>query len=40
MEAGKQYTLNLHLGVASVKMNASVTPWADDIGNVHVNVPE
>lgn len=40
MEAGKQYTLNLHLGVASVKMNASVTPWADDIGNVDVNVPE
>lgn len=39
MEAGKQYTLNLHLGVASVKMNASVTPW-DDIGNVDVNVPE
>lgn len=40
MEAGKQYTLNLHLGVASVKMNASVTPWADDIGKVDVNVPE
>ena len=40
MEAGKQYTLNLHLGVASVKMNASVTPWADEIGNVDVNVPE
>ena len=40
MEAGKQYTLNLHLGVASVKMNASVTPWADDKGNVDVNVPE
>jgi hypothetical protein len=39
MEAGKQYTLNLHLGVASVKMNASVTPWADDI-DVDVNVPE
>ena len=27
MEAGKQYNIRLHLGITSVKVNASVTEW-------------
>ena len=28
LEAGKKYTVNLHLGMRSVKTTASVTDWA------------
>ena len=40
MEAGKQYTIKIHLGMTSVKMDANVTPWADALDNVDMNVPE
>ena len=40
MEAGKQYTIKIHLGMTSVKINADVTPWADELVNVDINVPE
>ena len=37
MQPGKQYTLHLHLGLASVKADATVTPWADGAtATVHV----
>ena len=37
-EQGKAYTLNLHLGMTSVKLSATVTDWEDVTGTV-VNVP-
>lgn len=30
MQAGIGYTLNIHLGMTSVKVDASVNPWGDD----------
>ena len=33
MEAGKTYTLKLHLGMTSVKVDADVTGWTTDSGN-------
>ena len=32
LEAGKKYTINLHLGLTSVKFDASVTDWATGYG--------
>ena len=32
LEAGKKYTINLHLGLTSVKFDASVTEWAEGYG--------
>ena len=32
LEAGKKYTINLHLGLTSVKFDASVTDWAEGYG--------
>ena len=34
LEAGKIYTIGLHLGMTSVKFDASVTDWTDDATNV------
>jgi hypothetical protein len=31
LEAGKSYTIRLHLGLTSVKFDASVTDWVDDV---------
>lgn len=39
MQAGKRYNVKLHLGMASVKVDASVTAW-DYGGSATVNVPE
>ncbi len=39
IEAGKHYTLRLHLGVASVEATASVTEWQEG-ETVNVEVPE
>lgn len=39
MEAGKQYTISLHLGMTSVKVNADVTPWPEDGVSATVNLP-
>lgn len=40
-EAGKKYTLNLHLGMRTVDFEASVSEWTPYIGNVDLpaNVP-
>lgn len=41
MEAGKKYTISLHLGMTSVKVDASVTPWpTENIISAEVHVPE
>jgi len=37
-EAGKSYTLQLHLGLNSVKFNAEVSPWTDESAQ-DVNLP-
>ena len=40
MEAGKRYNLNIHIGMTSVKFDASVTDWVEDpANNQDVNVP-
>lgn len=39
MEADKQYNIRLHLGMRSVKVTATVTPWADG-ATAPVYVPE
>ena len=39
MQAGKRYNVKLHLGMASVKVDASVTAWEYG-GSATVNVPE
>ena len=39
LSAGKTYTLNLHLGMNSVKVNAQVTEWEEG-GSANVNVPD
>lgn len=38
LEAGKKYTLNLHLGMTSVKMEASVADW-DEGNSADVDLP-
>ncbi len=38
LEAGKSYTINLHLGLTSVKFDAVVTEWADGT-NFNVDLP-
>ena len=38
LEAGKKYTLNLHLGMTSVKVSASVSGW-DDGSEANTDVP-
>lgn len=38
MEAGKFYTLRIHIGMTSVKVEASVTDWDDQAGKI-VNLP-
>jgi hypothetical protein len=39
MEAGKQYNIRLHLGITSVKVNASVTTWPNDGTSADVQLP-
>lgn len=39
LSAGRIYTLNLHLGMTSVKMDAQVTEWEEG-GSANVNVPD
>ena len=38
IQAGYAYTINLHLGMTSVKMNAAVSPWTDANDNVDLPV--
>ena len=38
LEAGKHYIINLHLGLTSVKFDASVTDWVDD-ATFNVDLP-
>ena len=38
MENGKKYTIHLHLGMNSVKIDADVTAWQDDM-STDVNLP-
>jgi hypothetical protein len=40
MEAGKNYYIKLHLGITSVKVDASVTEWTTTEPDPNVNVPE
>lgn len=40
MEAGKKYTLNLHLGMKSVKVEATVSAWDTTEPNANVEVPQ
>lgn len=40
MEAGKGYTINLHLGMTSVKVDATVTGWDDITPAIDVDLPE
>ena len=39
MQAGKQYNINIHLGMVSVKVDASVTAWAEG-ATAEVDLPE
>ncbi len=39
LEAGKAYTVNLHLGMTSVKFEASVTDWVDVTPESDVDLP-
>lgn len=39
MEAGKQYTIKIHLGITSVKVDASVTKWPTDGTSANVQLP-
>ena len=38
IKAGKSYTINLHLGLNSVKLDAEVTPWLEEPAQ-HVDLP-
>ncbi|MBQ8009197.1 MAG: Ig-like domain-containing protein [Bacteroidaceae bacterium] len=38
MEAGKHYILNLHLGMTSVKLNATISDWSDG-GSGNADLP-
>ena len=38
-EAGKVYTIKIHLGMTSVKIEASVQDWAEDVNEPDVNLP-
>ena len=40
MQAGKRYNVKLHLGMASVKVDASVTAWPTDGTEATVEVPK
>jgi hypothetical protein len=40
MEAGKKYDIRLHLGITSVKVDASVTKWPDTGTSADVEVPK
>ena len=40
MQAGKQYNIRLHLGMTSVKVDASVTKWPDTGTSADVEVPK
>ena len=39
LENGKEYTINLHLGMNSVKLDADVTPWVDGGPGQDVDLP-
>ena len=39
-EAGKQYEINIHLGMTSVKIDAVVTDWVDAGNTVDVDLPD
>ena len=39
-EAGKVYTIKIHLGMTSVKIEASVQDWAEDVNEPDVNLPD
>lgn len=40
MEAGKAYTINLHLGMTSVKIDAAVTAWDTSTTAANTDLPE
>ena len=40
LEAGKKYTINLHLGMSSVKYDATITGWGDHVNTGSVDIPE
>ena len=40
MVAGKAYTINLHLGMTSVKIDAAVTPWDTSTSAANTDLPE
>lgn len=40
MEAGKAYTINLHLGMTSVKIDATVTAWDTTTAASNTDLPE
>lgn len=39
-EAGKQYEIKIHLGMTSVKIDATVTDWVDSGNSVDVDLPD
>lgn len=39
MESGKRYVIHLHLGMNSVKLDATVEPWKDAESSAHVDLP-
>ncbi|MBR1542015.1 MAG: hypothetical protein IJ628_05330 [Bacteroidaceae bacterium] len=39
LENGKHYTLHLHLGMNSVKLDATVSPWVDAPSQAEVDLP-
>ena len=40
LEAGKKYTVNLHLGMTTVKYDANITDWGDHVNTGSVDIPE
>lgn len=40
IEAGKVYTINIHIGMTSVKVDAAVTPWDDTTPDANPTLPQ
>ena len=40
LEAGKKYTIAMHIGLTSVKFDASVSNWDDSAANTNLDVPQ
>ena len=40
LEAGKKYTIGLHLGMRSVKADATIAPWVTEATSGEANLPE